>query len=375
MSNEEKLVKQLEKRPSRLSGRAWLNVITIVLIVVVLVAARDQLYEAWKLLGQVNIWILLLLIPVQFASYYTNAEIFFTYLRARGQLKKINSFEATSMALELNFVNHVFPSGGVSGISYMVWRLGKLGVSAGQATMAQLMRYVVQIGTFAFLLTIALIIATLEDRTSNWVVMVATGVITSLIFFVVFGSYLIGSEERMKSFAHWLTRTVNLLIKKLTFGRYHHVLSVDKVEKFFLEFHDDYAILRRDKKLLAKPIIWSITFNLLDVSLFLVSFWALGISVNPAVLLIAYGAATAAGFLMLTPGGAGAYEAIMVAILTAGGMSAGAAFAGLVLTRSTLMTGSLLTGFLVYQHALRKYGKPKLREVDLSGASKSDKAE
>ena len=76
MSNEEKLVKQLEKRPSRLSGRAWLNVITIVLIVVVLVAARDQLYEAWKLLGQVNIWILLLLIPVQFASYYTNAEIF-----------------------------------------------------------------------------------------------------------------------------------------------------------------------------------------------------------------------------------------------------------------------------------------------------------
>lgn len=358
------------KTVKRFSGRFWLNIVTITLILIVLVAARKQLYEAWKLLGQVNLWILSLLIPLQFASYYTNAEIFFTYLRARGQLKKTSPLEATSMALELNFVNHVFPSGGVSGISYMVWRLGKLGVSAGQATMAQLMRYVVQLGTFALLLAIALVVATLENRTSNWVVMVATGVVTSIIFLVVFGSYLIGSEDRMKSFARWLTRTTNALVSKLTFKRRNEVLSIEKSEKFFLEFHDDYTILRRDKKMLVKPIIWSVAFNLIDVALFMVSFWALGISFNPAVLLIAYGAAAAAGFLVLTPGGAGAYEAIMVAVLTAGGMSVEAAFAGVVLTRATLIAGSLLTGFLAYQHALRKYGQPKLDEVDFASASK-----
>lgn len=369
-----KAIKQIKRDLRRVSGRGWLNVVTITLIVILLVAARDQLYEAWKLLGQVNLWILALLIPVQFISYYTNAEIFFTYLRSRGQLKKVNSLEATSMALELNFVNHVFPSGGVSGISYMVWRLGKLGVSAGQATMAQLMRYVVQLGTFALLLAVALVVATLENRTSNWVVMVATGVVTSLTFLVIFGSYLVGSEERMKSFAHWLTRAVNTLVRKLTFGRRSKVLDIRSVETFFLEFHDDYMTLRRDKKMLVKPILWSLAFNLFDVALFMVSFWALGISVNPAVLLIAYGAAATAGFLMLTPGGAGAYEAIMVAILTAGGMSAGAAFAGVVLTRATLMAGSLLTGFLAYQHALRKYGKPKLEEVNFAAAGKSDEA-
>ena len=46
------------------------------------------------------------------------------------------------MALELNFVNHTLPSGGVSGISYMTWRLGKLGVSPGRAASAQVVRYV-----------------------------------------------------------------------------------------------------------------------------------------------------------------------------------------------------------------------------------------
>ncbi|QQS17443.1 flippase-like domain-containing protein [Candidatus Saccharibacteria bacterium] len=366
----EKFGERTGKKAKRFSGRFWLNIITILLIIIVLVAARKQLYEAWKLLGQVNIWILLLLIPLQFASYYTNSEIFFTYLRARGQLRKTSALEATSMALELNFVNHVFPSGGVSGISYMVWRLGKLGVSAGQATMAQLMRYVVQLGTFALLLAIALVVATLENRTSNWVVMISTGVLTSIVFLVVFGSYLVGSEERMKSFAHWLTRTVNAIIGKLTFKRRNSVLSIEKTEKFFLEFHDDYMILRRDKKLLIKPTIWAVAFNLIDLSLFMISFWALNIPFNVSVLLIAYGAAAAAGFLVLTPGGAGAYEAIMVAVLTAGGMSASAAFAGVVLTRATLIAGSLLTGFMAYQHALKKYGQPKLDEVDFASASK-----
>ena len=49
---------------------------------------------------------------------------------------------------------------------------------------------------------------------------------------------------------------------------------------------------------------------------------------------------------------------------------ASAAFAGVVLTRATLIAGSLLTGFMAYQHALKKYGQPKLDEVDFASASK-----
>ena len=152
-------------------------------------------------MGRVNLLILLLLVPIQFASYYASTEIFFTYLRARGQLKRTNTLQATGMSLELNFVNHVFPSGGVSGVSYMVWRLGKLGVTAGQSTLAQVMRYVVQMGTFMVLMGFALIWATLENRTDNWVVVATAIGITSLVFLVIFGGYLVGSASRMKNFA------------------------------------------------------------------------------------------------------------------------------------------------------------------------------
>ena len=47
----------------------------------------------------------------------------------------------------------------------------------------------------------------------------------------------------------------------------------------------------------------------------MIGFWALGYSVNPAAIVIAYGIASIAGFIVITPGGAGAYEAIMRAFL------------------------------------------------------------
>lgn len=355
------------RRIRKVRAKTWLSIFTFVFIIVFLVAARQQLAEAWHLLGKVNIFILLLLIPLQFGSYYANSEMFLTYLRSRGQLKHTNGLQATSMALELNFVNHIFPSGGVSGVSYMVWRLGKLGVSAGQATMAQLMRYIVQFGTFSVLLVLALVVATIENQASNWVVVMVAVVITMLVFLVMFGSYLIGSESRMVSFSRWITRSINKIVAIITFGKVKDTLKKEKTQKFFIEFHADFMALRKEKKLLAKPIMWSFTFNIFEILLFAISFWALGASFSPAVLLIAYGAATLAAVAVLTPGGAGAYEAIMVGVLAAGGMDGGAALAGVVLTRATLIACTLLSGLVVYQRALRIYGQPKIKKnVNLS---------
>jgi uncharacterized protein (TIRG00374 family) len=375
MHKQKHFLKQIGGRIKRSSWRSRLNFATFVLIAVVLIAARHELVEAWHLMGRVNLLILLLLIPIQFVSYYASTEIFFTYLRERGQLKRTNALQATAMSLELNFVNHVFPSGGVSGVSYMVWRLGKLGVAAGQATMAQIMKYVVQMSTFMILMGVALIWATLENRTASWVVVATAVGITSLIFLVIFGGYLIGSRSRMKNFAHWLTRAVNSVVKKITFGHKPEVLKLEKTEKFFLDFHSDFVVLKNDKKLLIKPVIWSFLFNIFEILLFMVSFWALGTVVNPAVLLIAYGAATLTGTFMLTPGGAGAYEAIMIGILAASGVAAGTAFAGVILARAILIIGTLASGFVVYQHALRKYGKPNLdKKIDFTPDDEIERA-
>ena len=99
-------------------------------------------------------------------------------------------------------------------------------------------------------------------------------------------------------------------------------------------------------------------FNILDISLFYVTFLSLGQMVNPAVLVIAYGAGNLCGNFMITPGGIGAYEAVMVTILSTGGVDPAAALAGVILARMLLLIGTLSTGFVAYQRALNKYGKP-----------------
>lgn len=342
----------------------WLNIIVFILIIAVLWAARDELVQAFHLLTNVNLLVLLLIIPVQFASYYASAEIFFTYLRARGQLRHSTPLNVTAVALEFNFVNHVFPSAGVSGASYMVWRLGKMGVSAGQAAMSQLINYFSLGSTFMIMMVAALIWATFEDRAANWLVVATTVAVVALIAAVIFGSYLFSSRERLMSFARWLTRRTNWLVNKITFGRRKKVLQTKAVEGFFSDFYDDWQAIKADKAILKGPIIWGFISNILDVLLIAVAFWALGYSVNLPILLISFGASAVGSFLFVTPGGVGAYEAVMIGVLVAGGMEADVASAGVILARAILVVGTIACGVFAYQAAMRKYGRPVLKAPD-----------
>jgi uncharacterized protein (TIRG00374 family) len=340
-----------------MSFRAWLSVITFVLIGVILFFSRHELQRAWLLLESVNLWILLLLIPGQMLVYYAGGEMVFSYLRAKDSIRKIGMLTLVRMALEMNFVNHILPSGGLSGMSYMSWRLGKYGVSSGRATMAQMVRYAMGFVAFIALLSVAVLMVTVDGGINRWIIFMSS-VLASGMVAVIFGAIvLLSSSRRIKKFAGWVTAFVNQLVARVTFGRKEQVLALPAVEKFFEEMHHDYLALRRDKRILVRPFLWGLLFTAADVSLFLITFWALGHPVNPAPILIAYGVATIAGFFVVTPGGAGAYEAIMVAFLAVAGLPQGTAIAGIVLTRIILLLGTIGLGYLFYQFALVKYGR------------------
>lgn len=340
-----------------MSFRTWLSIATIILIAVIIYLARNELVAAWQTLEQVNPWILALLIPAQIVSYYAAAEVMFSYLREKKRVDKMPRMTMARMALEMNFVNHVLPSGGVSGMSYMTWRLGHYGVSAGRATMAQMVRYVMTFGAFAALLVIAVLIVTVDGGVNRWIILMSSALVTGMIVIVLGGMFVMSSRGRMGAFARWSARAINGTVRWLTFKRKQRVITIAQVEKFFEDIHDDYIALNKEKKVLLKPFLWGIVFNIIDVTLFMIAFWALGFTVNPASVLIAYGMASLAGFFVATPGGVGAYEAIMVMFLAFAGVNSGVAIAGIVLTRVILLLGTIGFGYLFYQHAIIRYGK------------------
>jgi len=169
--------------------------------------------------------------------------------------------------------------------------------------------------------------------------------------------YIIGNNRRLEKFSAWLTKLVNGVVRRVTRGRKPQILKPEIISTFFVDLHQDYLAIRRDKRILIKPFIWAILANMADVALIWIAFWSLGYAVSPAIIFVAFGLSSIASAISVTPGGAGVYEAIMVAFLASSGVPPDVAIAGTLLARVTLVIGTILFGYLFYQLTVNKYGR------------------
>lgn len=339
------------------SFRTWLSIVTLVLVAVLLFFARHQLQHAWRLLSEVDLRLLALVIPISAVSYLASGEMIFSYLRQKKLMRDINAWVLARVSLELNFVNHVLPSGGVSGISYLNWRMGKLGVSMSRATMAQAIRYVAGFAAMTTLLAISVVAVTIDGSINRWIILMSSALVGVMVVATAGLIYLIKSPARMHRFSAWLDRWVNRTARRVTGKRTVKLIDLKKLNVFLDDMHDDYLSLNQDRRVLIQPYLWGIFFTLMEIALFYVTFLALGLSVNPASILIAYGLASLTGFAIVTPGGAGAYEAVMVMVLATAGLHEGQAIAGIVLARVIILLVTIVLGYVFYQLTLLKYGR------------------
>ena len=337
--------------------RTWVNLITFILLVIAVFFGRHQIVQAWGLLGHVNLWIFALLLPIQFFSYYAVGEVMFSYLRSKGNLKTMSRWKMSRIALELNFINHIIPVPSVAGFTYLGWVLNRYGVTAGRATMAQIIRFVMMFTSFAILILFSIFIIMYDGRVDRTTIAISTAFFIAAMGGTAMLVYMIDNRQRLVSISAWVTRSINKITSIMTFGKKKQVLHLPQVEKFFIELHQDYVEIRNDKKILIRPLMWAVINNILDVSLIFITFLALGVLVNPATLFIAFGFSAFAAIFAATPGGTGIYEAIMIAFLVSAGVPAGAAIAGTLLARVTLFASTILFGYIFYQLTINKYGK------------------
>lgn len=347
----------MEKKASRLSFRGFLTVFTFVLLAIVIFFAWPEIIKAYRLLGSVNLDILALIIPVQLFSYFATGGMIFSYLRSKGELKGVSHWRITRFALELNFVNHILPSGGAAGFSYLGWVLGKYGVKPSRSTIAQLVRFTLTFVAFSLILIVAVIFLASDGRVNRLIILLAALLVTICVA-VIFGTiFIIGSTRRLHKFSNWLTRLANGFVNKITRGKKPQILDPTILPTFFEELHQDFVSIRKDARVLIKPFIWAVLANLADVALIWIAFFSLGFEVSPAILFVAFGVSSLASAISVTPGGAGVYEAIMIAFLASSNVPPDVAIAGTLLARVTLVLGTILFGYVFYQFTVLKYGK------------------
>ncbi|MGC1177153.1 MAG: lysylphosphatidylglycerol synthase transmembrane domain-containing protein [Candidatus Saccharimonadales bacterium] len=334
--------------------RRWMlvvNLVTLAALVLLVYLIRDQISDTFHNVRHVNAWALLLLIPVEALNYDAQARLYRRLFAIVGN--KLSYKQLYKTSVELNFVNHVFPSGGVTGISYFTLRLrdGQK-LSSGKATLIHVMKIALYFLAFEVLLVFGVLCLAAMGRANNLVILVAGSLSTLLLVGTAAFAYIIGSQQRINSFFVGLTRALNRLIR-LVRPRYPETISIDKARATFDDFHENYKLIKSNYQQLRAPFLYALIADATEVLAIYVVYIAFGEWVNIGAVILAYGIANFAGLVSVLPGGVGIYEALMTTVLAATGVPPRLSLPVTVMYRVLNSAIQLPPGYYLYHKALR----------------------
>jgi uncharacterized protein (TIRG00374 family) len=345
-----------------MSEQAWLkrrwkvilNVVTFVALAVLVYITRHDLGNTIHNLGRVNTWALLLLIPVELMNYHAQTRLYQRLFRIVGNRLSYKFLYRAS--LELNFVNHVFPSGGVTGISFFGARLRKgQELTAAKATLVQVMKLALTILSFEVLLVFGVFCLAIMGRVNNLVILVAGSLSTLLLVGTAGFIYILGSKQRINGFFTSLTRGLNWLIH-LVRPSHPETINVSQARQVFDDFHGNYQEIKKSYRQLQAPFWYALLANVTEVMAVYVVYIAFGKLVNVGAVILAYAIANFAGLVSVLPGGFGIYEGLMTAVLASTGIPPGVSLPVTIMYRVVNTLIQIPLGYYLYQQTLRRSG-------------------
>ena len=340
----------MEALHSRARWRIYLTIGTFVALAILVYSLRKDIANVIDNLGKIDIVFLLLMIPLQFLNYDAYSRLFRSLFKILG--KDVSYKSMFKFNLELNFVNHILPSGGVSGISYFNVRCKSLGISTATSTTAQVTKLLLLYTSFQPLLIIGLILLAVRGHTNNLILVVATALITLLVVGTFLAIYVAEDRHRINSTLTFLTRVLNRIIH-LVRPKYPETINIPNAQMAFNELHDNYKIFKNNLKQLKWPFFYMTVANLTEVASVYVVYMAFGQFVNLGAVIIAYAVANFAGLISVLPAGIGIYEGLMTAILAACGIPAALSIPVTIMYRVVNMFIQLVPGYFFYQRAVR----------------------
>lgn len=336
-------------RIKRSKWRLVLTAVTFVALAILIYSLRKQIGGVIEDLGKVNAWALLLMIPLEAANYDAYARLYRGLFKILD--KTVHYWPMYKLTLELNFVNHILPSGGVSGISYFNVRMRSFGVSGPKSTLAQLMKLLLLFASYQPLLILGIFLLAARGHANNLVLVVASSLITVLVVGSFGFIYMIESRSRINTVLTILTKALNKVIG--VFRRNPETISIPGAQMAFDELHDNYKLLKENWRQLKMPFVYMLVANATEIAAIYVVYIAFGHFVNVGAVILAYAVANFAGLISVLPAGIGVYEGLMTGVLVATGIPAELSIPVTIMYRVINMFIQLTPGYFFYQKALR----------------------
>lgn len=344
--------------------RHWkllLNIATVIALAVLVFAIREELVATFRNLARVNAWLLLLLLPIQALNYHAQTKLYQGLFATLGD--KIPYKFLYRAALELNFINHVFPSAGVSGISYFGVRMKNDTITGSKATLVQVIKVGLLILSFEILLIVGLLFLAIGNRANDFVILLTTMLTTLMVVGTIAFVLIIGSKSRIKATFTFLTKALNQVLH-FFLSRSPEVINIARARHAVEDLHENYKKIESEWRHLKRPLLWALLANFTEVLSVYVVYLAFGEVVNIGAVILAYAVANFAGLVSVMPGGVGVYEALMTGVLVAAGVPAGLSLSVTVMYRVLSTLIQVPPGWILYHAALRESPEstPKLEK-------------
>lgn len=342
----------MDEAPTRIKRSKWrlaLTAITFIALAVLIYGVRRDIGGVIENLGKVNTLALLLIIPIEALNYDVYARFYVRLFKILD--KNVSYSDMFKLNLELNFVNHILPSGGVSGISYFTVRMRAFGVSGPKSTLSQLIKLLILYISYQPILIVGVLLLAARGHVNNLVMVVASSIITALVIGTFGFIYMIESRSRINAFLTTLTKIINKLLS--FFRRNTETINIEGAQAAFNELHDNYQLLKGNWRQLKVPFVYMMIANATEVAAVYVVYIAFGRLVNVGAVILAYAVANVAGLISVLPAGIGIYEGLMTAVLAATGIPAGLSIPVTIMYRVINMAIQLTPGYYFYQRAIR----------------------
>ena len=348
--------------PAMKRNQRWRLIITIVTFValgIVVYALREQIFQTIEQIRQVNSLALLLIIPLQVINYHAYTKMYRSIFAILGENIAYRSMY--KVALELNFVNNVFPSGGVSSFSYFGLRMREFNVSATKSTLVQLMRFVMVFISFQVLLFFGLFFLALGGQANDIMILITGSLATTLFILTALATYVIGSERRIKNTFVSITKIINKVIHIFR-PKHQETINISRVQNIFTNLHENYMIIKSNFGQLRRPLFYGLLANLTEVMSLYTVYVAFDKWVNPGTVIIGYAVANFAGLISILPGGVGVYEGLMTGVMAAGGVPAAVTLPATIMYRILTQALQLPIGGYFYNRFIRRRDRAKASE-------------
>ncbi len=332
--------------------RNWkliVNVVTVAALVLLVYLIRHQIVDTFHNLHKVNVWVIALMVPIQVIGYHAQAKMYQKLFSVVGN--KLHYWMVVRVSLELNFVNHVFPSGGVTGISYFGLRFRHMNITGSKATLVQFMKLVLLFVSFEILLIAGLLFMAGGGHVNSLIILATSSISTLLVVGTFAFVMVFGSARRIHiafvAVTNFLNRVARIFRPRTT------AINSERVEHVALELHENYKLIEAHFKELRGPFFWALVTNMCEVATIYVVYVAFGEWVNVGAIILAYAVANFAGLVSVLPGGAGIYEVLMTGVLAAAGIPAALSLPVTVMYRVISTLIQLPPGYVLYHNSLR----------------------